>query len=484
MPAIVTTAVGRVRLPEAAGLPTPTTLQRNAGLDLVAALGLGTSMAVVSAILPAVARREGLDALGLAALAALPFLASLLSLLAGRIGPQTPVGLAIFRGAGSAGLLLVLMAPHPVFIALATFGFWAAMSLGGPLQQRLWATLYPSIARGRVLGIIGSGRSAAAMAALFAFTFASGAGWLAIVAVVALVGIVSATATSRLTVEGGVAGAGYSARESVATVMRLPRLRSITLAQLVFGSGMVAAPALIAMVQVDRLGLGIGDVALAGLMGSFATTLTFGAWGRLASRTGALTTMTIGTMLGTVAMAGFAVAPDLEGIILASTLLGAAGAAIDVSWPLLIADHAGRHEQSAAAAGLGAIMGLRGLVLPFVIIAPVHAGLLDETGGLLICMLAAGAGALMYVRLSGMGRRFARTMQRAARSLRPQALPSDGAGAAAGPYSRPASALMPVSSSSGWPVSRRSRLMRSTMAGWVLKRPLALLSSFLMGLTT
>ncbi len=49
-------------------------------------------------------------------------------------------------------------------------------------------------------------------------------------------------------------------------------------------------------------------------------------------------------------------------LLVASALLGAADAAIDVSWPLLIADHAARDEQAAAAAGLGAIMGLRGLL--------------------------------------------------------------------------------------------------------------------------
>ena len=64
-------------------------------------------------------------------------------------------------------------------------------------------------------------------------------------------------------------------------------LRRITAAQLVFGSGMVALPALIAMVQVDRLGLSIGDIAMAGLMGAAVTVVTFSAWGRLASRTSA-----------------------------------------------------------------------------------------------------------------------------------------------------------------------------------------------------
>jgi hypothetical protein len=98
-------------------------------------------MAVVGVLLPSVARREGLDSMGLAALAALPFLASLLTLFAGRIGPRTPARLAILRAAGALGLLLVLIAPHPLLIAAATLGFWVSFAFGAPLQQRIWATI-------------------------------------------------------------------------------------------------------------------------------------------------------------------------------------------------------------------------------------------------------------------------------------------------------------------------------------------------------
>ena len=190
-------------------------------------------------------------------------------------------------------------------------------------------------------------------------------------------------------------------------VWHQPTLRSSRCSQLVFGAGMVAAGAFIALVQVDRLDLGFGDVALAALMGALATTTTFGLWGRLAGRTGPLTTMTAGTILGAASLATFALAQDASMIILASLLLGAHQAAIDASWPLLIADHAEPHEQAAAAAGLGAIMGLRGLVMPFIFMVPLHAGLFDETGGLLLCTTVAAVGALMYVRLSGLGSRVA-----------------------------------------------------------------------------
>jgi len=331
-------------------MPRPTALQRNLLLDLSAATGIGASVAVVGSLLPAVARPGGMGSLGLAALAALPFLASLIGLLAGRIGPQTPTRLAVFRAAASAGLLLVIVAPHPILIGLAVFGFWTAMSLGAPMQQRLWSSMYPSSERGRLLGIVGSGRSAAAMIALLAFTFAaSDSSWLGIVVLVAIVGMVAATATSRISLPAGQETRRYGPKESVATVLRGGMLRKITFAQLVFGSGMVAAPALIAMVQIDRLGLGIEEVALAGLVGYAATTVMFGVWGRIATRTGALITMTAGTLIGVLAIGLFAIAPDFTVVLAASILLGITGAAIDVSWPLLIADHAAQEEQAAAA---------------------------------------------------------------------------------------------------------------------------------------
>jgi MFS family permease len=393
----------------------PTTLQRNLLLDLSAAVGLGSGLAVVGSMLPSVARQQGLGDIGLAALAAIPFLTSLLGLLAGRIGPRTTRRLSMFRVLGAAGLLLVLVAPQPIFIALAMLGFWLAWSLGAPMQQRIWAGIYPSDRRGRLLGIVGSGRSLASMSALLAFTAAAaGGGWLAVVAIVAVVGVISGLAPSRLTMDTDEEVSSYSAADSIRTVLRRPVLRDITRAQLVFGSGMVALPALIAMVQVDRLGLSIGDIAVAGFTTAALTVLTFGAWGRVASRTNPLVTMTSGVMLGTLSMAAFALAPDFTVLLVAGALIGAANAAIDVSWPLLIADHAARDEQAAAAAGLGAIMGLRGLIMPFIIVAPIQAGILDVTGALLLCVAAGVTGTILYLRLSGLYRVPVRVGRRAA----------------------------------------------------------------------
>lgn len=56
--------------------PSRRAVGRNFALDLVAAVGVGVSMALVTTLLPTIARRGGLEPLGLAALAAAPFVAN------------------------------------------------------------------------------------------------------------------------------------------------------------------------------------------------------------------------------------------------------------------------------------------------------------------------------------------------------------------------------------------------------------------------
>ncbi len=84
--------------------PSRRALGRNLALDLVAAIGVGVSMALVTALLPTIARRGGLEPLGLSALAAAPFVANLLSAFAGRFGPRSSAQLALIRGIGAASL--------------------------------------------------------------------------------------------------------------------------------------------------------------------------------------------------------------------------------------------------------------------------------------------------------------------------------------------------------------------------------------------
>ena len=128
------------------------TIGRNLALDVLVAVGMGVTMALISSILPTVARRGGLAPIGLSALAAAPFIANLLGAFAGRLGPRNTAQLTLVRGLGSAALLvLFLVPPAPVVVAVAVV-FWLSISFGGPFHLRLWGAMYPARLRGRGSG--------------------------------------------------------------------------------------------------------------------------------------------------------------------------------------------------------------------------------------------------------------------------------------------------------------------------------------------
>ena len=126
------------------------TIGRNLALDLVVAVGIGVTMALVNAILPTVARRGGLAPVGLAALAAAPFVANLLGAFAGRFGARTTAQLALVRGTGAAALLILFLTPPPPVVVAVAVVFWLSISFGGPFQLRLWGGMYPARLRGRI----------------------------------------------------------------------------------------------------------------------------------------------------------------------------------------------------------------------------------------------------------------------------------------------------------------------------------------------
>ena len=105
--------------------PTPSqrAIGRNLALDLVATVGVGVTMALITALLPTIARRGGLEPLGLSALAAAPFVANFLGAFAGRLGPRSPRELALIRGVGATSLVLLFIVPTPVVMVIVAVLF-------------------------------------------------------------------------------------------------------------------------------------------------------------------------------------------------------------------------------------------------------------------------------------------------------------------------------------------------------------------------
>ena len=187
---------------------------RNLALDLVAAIGVGVTVALVTTLLPTIARRGGLEPIGLAALAAAPFVANLLGAFAGRVGPRSQRQLALIRGVGAASLLvLAVLAAAPVMVVVSIV-FWLSLSLSGPFHLRLWGAMYPARVRGRVVGLLGSGRAAAAaIAALAGGVLADQLGGETAVALAGLVGLGCALAYAGLRAPNAERPPSFSARE-------------------------------------------------------------------------------------------------------------------------------------------------------------------------------------------------------------------------------------------------------------------------------
>jgi MFS family permease len=378
--------------------PTLSPLRRNLSLDLTASVGVGITTALIGSLLPTIARREGLDPVGLAILASAPFLANLLGAFAGRVGPRTARGFGMMRAAGALLLVAMVLMPVPVLLAAVAFGYWLTISLGVPMQHRLWGAMYPARERGRLLGVVATGRTAAAAAAaLVGGILADRIGGVGAIAIAGGIGALCALGSSGIRTTLGEGGASYSFRETWSAYQRVPALRRVAWAQVFYGGGLIAAAPLFALVQVDRLSLSLAEVGTIGLVAAVAATVSCFAWGALADRIGGLGVIQVGTILGALSLGFYALAPSIAFLWVAGALVGLANAAVEMGWPTMLAEHTSLEDRAKAAAGLNALTGARGLVAPFVGSLLVQAGLLDVTSVLLLCGAATAIGALLYL---------------------------------------------------------------------------------------
>jgi MFS family permease len=383
--------------------PSPTQRQvgRNLALDLVAAVGVGVSAALITTLLPTIARRGGLEPVGLAALAAAPFLANLLGAFAGRFGPRSPRQLAAIRGVGAASLLVLFVWPTAAVMIAVSLVFWLSISFGGPFHLRLWGAMYPARLRGRVIGLLGTGRAAAGAVAAFAGgVLADRLGGPEAVALAGSIGVICAIGYAGFRAKAAERPPGFSARESIRALRDRPVLSRVALAQGFYGGGLIAALPLYALVYVDRLDLSLADVGIIGILTSAATTVSFLAWGVVSDRKGPLVAMRIGTSLGLVSLVAVAFAPSVVVLWVAALAAGAAGASIDVGITSVVSDHTPLSARAAAMAGWNALTGARGIVAAFLMAVLLQVGIVNVTSGLLLCAATTAVGVLLYARAS------------------------------------------------------------------------------------
>lgn len=372
-------------------------VRRNVALDSMLAVGGGITLAVVSGLLPSIAREAGLVPLGIALLAAAPYLGNLLSALSGRIGPQGTRGFAGLRVTGALLLVAVALAPNPALIVVVVGFFWLAWAFGVPYQSRLWGAMYPADVRGRAIGILGMAKAAAAgVAALAVGVIADRLGAPLALSLAGAVGAGCALAALGLRSAAPLPIRIFSPREAVRALTSRPALRRIVLAQGFFGGGQIAAAPLYALVYVDRLHLTLADVGLIAVLTAIATTSSYVGWGALVDRHGPMVGLRSAAVFGVLSLALYALAPDVRLLWLAAISAGLSNAAIDIGIQGALAVHTPLEDRAAAMAGWNALTGARGVLMPLLATSLVQLHILDLTTGLLLCLVPAIAGMVMY----------------------------------------------------------------------------------------
>ncbi|HET7029886.1 MAG TPA: MFS transporter [Candidatus Limnocylindrales bacterium] len=372
---------------------------RNLALDLVVAVGMGVTMALVNALLPTIARRGGLEPLGLSALAAAPYVANLLGAFAGRLGPRTTAQLALTRGLGAASLLILFVVPSaPVLVAVSVV-FWLSLSFGGPFHLRLWGAMYPSRLRGRVVGALGMGRAAAgALAAFGGGVIADRIGGEPAVAMAGVIGVACAVGYVGLRAAAASSPPSFSARASIRALRARPALSRLAMAQGFYGGGLIAAAPLYALVNVDRLHLSLSDVGVIGILSAIANTVAFAVWGVVADRRGAVVALRLGSLVGLSSIICYAFAPGVLLLWVAAIAAGIGGASIDVGIAAAVSDETTLADRAPAMAGWNALTGARGIVAAFLMSALLELRLVDVTTALLLCAATSAVGVALFVR--------------------------------------------------------------------------------------
>ncbi len=373
-------------------------LRRNLSLDVLASVGIGVTIAMVVSLLPSIAREAGMAPIVLALLAAVPFIANLLSAFGSRLSARSTLQLGLMRVLGAALILLVAFMPTAPVVVLVVFAFWLSLALGGPFHVRLWGQIYPAHARGRVLGLFGSARSAAVAIAAFAGgMLADSIGGFQAVAVMGTIGVVCITGYFGLRSSTNPILPSYTARSSFRVLLSNPVLRRVVVAHSFYGAGVVAAVPLFAMVHVDRLGLSMAQVGFIGVIGALVTTVSYPIWGVMVDRIGSLSALRLGTFLGLLAVVGYTIAPSPILLWVAAAAMGAAGAATDTAIVAILAEETSLEERGPALAGWNGTTGIWGIAAPLTMSLLVGAGILTVSAGLAIAAITTAMGVAMYL---------------------------------------------------------------------------------------
>jgi len=357
-------------------------VRRNMYMELLASLAYGIFYAAAIQYIPVVLRRLGASSELLALYTAQTYLGSILTslsiVLMRRRRPQSFVTVCWLL-ARSLFLLFALVTQTHWLLVLTAF-FWLLEAFPSPGYTRIIQVIYPERVRGQILSVVRLGMVAAVLVATPL------AGWaldlLSYRVLFPVAGVMGITATlifSRLRVdEGPLPPRETRSVTSLWQLVRHNRPFAIHLLSFaVYGMGGLLGYPLYAIVQVDRLHLSYTEIGFLGVGQSAAWLVGFLIWGRLVDRKGGLPVLRLNQLISVVVPLAYLWATDGWMLLPAFIVQGLINAGVDIGLISTCIQLAEKEKVVEYAAVQATVVGLRGMITPFLGALLLRLGVID-----------------------------------------------------------------------------------------------------------
>lgn len=346
-------------------------VRRNMYIEFVGATLFGIFLACLNFV-PVVLRRLGASSDWIALYMALNFAGLLLNSVSVSILPKRQGLLRAAKicwGVGrSMFILAALIEGYQGLVALMVI-FWIMETFPTPVYTRIMQVIYPPRSRGRVMSLIRVGMATATL------SFTPIAGWIldnfghqVLFPLAGVAAVLSTLQFGRLKFsEADIPAPKKGENNNLIRILREDRRFVIYLAALVcYGFGMLTGSVLFPNVQVDRLALNYSQVGLLNVVQSTFFLLGYVIFGRTIDRQGGLWTLRLTFFIAAIVPLCYMVATQGWMLAPAFAAFGMASAGLDLGFVSTAMQLSGVRRLAEYSALQTTLLGVRGLIAPFV----------------------------------------------------------------------------------------------------------------------
>lgn len=358
-------------------------VRRNMVVELLASVAYGIFYAAAIQYIPVVLRRLGASSELLALYTAQTYLGSILtSLSIVLMRRRRPKSFVVFCWALARSLFVLFALVTQIYwLLVVTALFWLLESFPSPGYTRIIQVIYPERLRGQVISVVRLGMVAAILLATPLAGWAlDHVGYRVLFPLAGLMGIGATWLFSKLHVdEGPLPPRQTRAVSSLWQLVRHNRPFAIHLLSFaVYGLGGLLGYPLYAIVQVDRLQLSYTEIGFLGVAQSAAWLVGFLIWGRVVDRKGGLPVLRINQLISVIVPLAYLWATDGWMLLPAFIVQGLINAGVDVGLISTCIQLAEKDKVVEYAAVQATVVGLRGIITPFLGAALLRLGVADS----------------------------------------------------------------------------------------------------------